>query len=670
MGRARQFLRDLGAVAAYLGLAWLSTRFAVLDNLTVWYAPAGLALGLGVVRGWRALPAMAVGEVLVGLLLFGVADDLGWLVVPNGVLYATVYVGFGRLVDTGDAALSDPARRDPLPLVTIAVAATVSAALVGVAFHVMAGATAGAAVPRALLVWWLGDIVGVAGVGVTVVTIAIQLRRGARWWAVPGKDPARTVALVALPAALTLAVATLTDGLAPFATAVFLPTVLVAVRGGVPGVALAAPLTSFVMTMVGNATFGTDVLGLTDLQFVLFLLLVTGFGLAFVIEERRQLQRQLRIREHHLVQAQRQARAGSFRWDVPDDRVEWSDGLFALFGTDRQPVTSMDYLDRVHPDDRARVAEAISTALETGTPHEHVYRVVRADGDVLTVRARLRAHAVDGRVTELIGTCTDVSLEEETRRHLADAVTAEHAARMAEAEARVAIARTERIKDALLVAVSHEVRTPLTVLQGLVETLRRPEIAEDRLSDHAGLLERLQHSTERLRRVLRDLLDVDRIGRGVVEPVRRPCDLQALAGEVVAALDPEDHEVLVDLPTGEVELDARLVARMLEQLLANAMRHGDDGTPIRVTGAVSADTLRLQVDDEGPGIDAADRDRVFGAFEHGDVPAHSPGSGVGLYLVARFAELHGGRAWVTEADDGRGASFRVELPLTQPATAG
>jgi len=656
-------------VGAYLGLAWLSARFAVLGNLTVWYAPAGLALGLGVVRGWRALPAMAIGEVLVGLLLFGVAEDFGWLVVPNGVLYATVYVGFGRLVDTSDAVRIDATRRDPLTLVTTTAAATVSAAMVGVAFQVMAGATTGAQVPQALLVWWLGDVVGIAGIGVTVVVIAIRLRRGARWWALPETDLPRTLGLVAVPAALTLAVATVTDGVAPFAVAVFLPTVLLAVRGGVSGVALAAPLTSFVMTVVANATFGSDVLDLTDLQLVLLLLLVTGFGVAFVIDDRRELQVRLQTWERHLAQAQRQARAGSFRWDVPDDQVEWSDGLFALFGTERGPVASLDYLDRVHHDDRARVAAAIRTTLETGDAHEHVYRVVRHDGDVLTVRARLRAREFDGRVVELLGTCTDITLEEETRRRLIDAIAAEQAARAAEAEARGAIARTERIKDALLVAVSHEVRTPLTVLQGLVETLRRPEIATDRLSDHTDLLERLQRSTERLRRVLRDLLDVDRIGRGVVEPVRRPCDLGSLAGEVVAALDLKGHEVLVDLPTNEVELDARLVARILEQLLANAMRHGDDGTPIRITGEVAADALCLQVDDVGPGIDAADRDRVFGAFEHGDVAAHSPGAGVGLFLVARFAELHGGTAWVTETDDGRGASFRVELPLTQPATA-
>lgn len=137
MAWGRRILRDLAMVATYLVLAWLGARFAVLDNLTVWYAPAGLALGLGVARGWQALPAMALGEVLVGLLLFGVAEDFGWLVVPNGILYAAVYVGFGRLVDSSGAAETDPTGRHPLALVTTGLAATVSAAIVGVAFQVL-----------------------------------------------------------------------------------------------------------------------------------------------------------------------------------------------------------------------------------------------------------------------------------------------------------------------------------------------------------------------------------------------------------------------------------------------------------------------------------------------------------------------------------------------------
>lgn len=677
MPTARELLRGVAVALAYVLLAWLASRFAVLDTLTVWYAPAGLAIGLGVVAGWRVLPAIALGEVLVGLLLFGVADDFGWLVVPNGIAYAAVYVGAGVAIRRSGAVDPDPRRRR-LPVLFLLVAGgTALAAVVGVGFQLAADVTLAADVPAALLLWWLGDVVGVAGVGTAVVAIAVRARRGGRWWAVPETPVVQSTALLVLPAVLTVAVALVADGVAPFAAAVFLPTVALAVRGGIPAVALAAPLTSFAMSGVADARFGSDALALSDLQLVLLLLLLTGFGVAAVLEERGELQVRLATDREHLREAERIARSGSFRWDVPDDRVEWSDGLFDLFGTARTPVGAGDYLRRVRPADRDRVAAALQRALETGEPQEHTYGLVRDDGDELVVRARLEARTHDGRVVELLGTCTDVTAEEEVAQRLADLVAREQVAREAQEAAREAIARTERIKDALLVAVSHQVRTPLTVLRGLLETLRRPELREDRIGDHDHHFDGLQRHLDRLTRVLRDLLDVDRIGRGVVAPVVRPCDLTALAEEVLTELNGQQGTVELDLPDDPVHLDARLFARILEQLLVNARRHGGEDAVVRVAAQVDDERLLLRVDDDGPGVPAADRARVFGAFEHGDVPAHSPGAGVGLYLVARFAELHGGRAWVTEPAGSSGASFRVELPLdavapdpTAPSHAG
>lgn len=658
----RSAITGATVTAVYLALAWLSAEFIVLERLTVWYAPAGLALGLGVVAGWRALPAVALGEVLVGVLLFGVGQDFGWLVVPNGVLYATVYVGFGHLVTSGGAIGSGPLDRRPGRMVGLIAAATVTAAVVGVAMQLVAGVATVDEAPQAVALWWLGDLVGVAGIGATVVTLAIRRRRGGRWWALPEIGVAESIGLILLPPLLTLAVPLVTDGVAPFAAAVFLPSLLLAVRAGVPGVALSAPLTSLAMTAVADSRFGSDALALSDLQLVLLLLLATSFGAAFVIEAQRELRVRLATRGRHLAQAQRQARSGSFRWDVPDDTVEWSDGLFALFGTTRHAVHAADYLERVHPDDRARVGTAIETALRTGDPHEHSYRVVRDDGEVLVVRARLQPRSFDGRVVELLGTCTDVTVEEEATRRLEQVVAAEQQARAAEEQARDAIARTERIKDALLIAVSHEVRTPLTIVSGLVETLRRDDFRDDRVAEHADLLERLQRNVARLRKVLQDLLDVDRIGRGVVHPVRRPCDLHDLAEQVLATTDHGDSDIRVDIPRVTVEVDARLTARILEHLVANAVRHG--GQDIRIVGRAEDSTVELRVEDDGPGVEAPDRERVFDAFEHGDVPDHSPGTGVGLFVVARFVELQGGRIWVEDVTDGRGAAFCVELPTT------
>jgi signal transduction histidine kinase len=112
-----------------------------------------------------------------------------------------------------------------------------------------------------------------------------------------------------------------------------------------------------------------------------------------------------------------------------------------------------------------------------------------------------------------------------------------------------------------------------------------------------------------------------------------------------------------------VSLDPAKVERIIENLLANAARHTPEGTPVwvRVEQPPGGGVL-LAVEDAGTGVPAELRDSVFEPFRQGpDTPTHAPGVGIGLTLVARFAELHGGRAWVEERPGG-GSSFRVLIP--------
>jgi signal transduction histidine kinase len=106
----------------------------------------------------------------------------------------------------------------------------------------------------------------------------------------------------------------------------------------------------------------------------------------------------------------------------------------------------------------------------------------------------------------------------------------------------------------------------------------------------------------------------------------------------------------------------QLIARIVENLLMNAARHTPSGTQVWVRVLPEGDNVLIAVDDGGRGIPKEHRDSVFQAFEHGPTTSvHNPGVGVGLSLVAKFAELHGGRVWVQDRD-GDGASFRVLIP--------
>lgn len=663
-------VRDAVAlVAAYVLLAYAALDLGLFGTLSVWYAPAGLGLALAELRGWRVLPVLAVGELLVGAVVFDVGAAFGpLLLVANAVAYATVLTAGGVVARRLGGASDRPLQRRILPLLALGAAVPLAGALVGVGAQTLAGMVDATDLRRALALWWIGDAIGILTVTPTVLVLVVRARRGSRWWTVRGQPWWVGAAVAVTPALLTLLLALFVDGQVLFVTALFPVYLVIAAVFALPGIALAAVPTSLAVTLVANQVIGPEVLPRTDLQVLLLTLLGTGLGTALVVEQRERLQQVLRVRTTHLEQAQAQAGAGSFVWDVPSDTVAWSDGLCALYGEQGQPTAAADYLLRVHPDEREEMAELLGRTLADGTPYDHVHRAVHADGHELVVRARGQARKADGRVVEVLGTCTDVTLAERTRQHLADALRRERDALAAERAATEQATQLAHVRENLLTAVQHEVRTPLAVVRGLAETLARPEFADRSLGEVADLLARLESQSGRLQRVLADLLDVDRLARGVLAPSPRTCSIPTLCSEVVSQV--ADRRVVVadvplDLP--EVVVDPALTARILEQLLSNALRHGPPGEPVEVRAGVAADEFVLRVDDRGPGVPEPDRERVFEVFQVRDDRPHSPGTGLGLALVARFAELQGGRAWVTDRGDGPGASFHVAIPVPVPS---
>src|SRR5829696_1676598 len=219
-------------------------------------------------------------------------------------------------------------------------------------------------------------------------------------------------------------------------------------------------------------------------------------------------------------------------------------------------------------------------------------------------------------------------------------------------------------KSAFLQAVSHDLRTPLASVLGISLTLQR---SRGRLpeAETGDLLGRLAVNARRLDRILTGLLDLDKLDRGIVELRRERVDLAGLvAGVVSEAADEllDAHPVSLELAPAPVLADAAKVERIVENLLANAARHTDPGTPIWVRVAPGDRGALLCVDDAGPGIPAEHRESIFRPFSRGSGGAtYAPGSGVGLALVAQLVSLHDGHAWVEDRAGG-GASFRVLLP--------
>ncbi len=211
-------------------------------------------------------------------------------------------------------------------------------------------------------------------------------------------------------------------------------------------------------------------------------------------------------------------------------------------------------------------------------------------------------------------------------------------------------------------ALLHDLRTPLAAILGLALTLEREDVTLQ--PDEAKeLASRIAANARTLDRMVGDLLDLQRMGRGLVELTLVEADV----GEVVARSVEESDSigrrtVLVDTESVAAEVDPAKVGRIVENLLSNSVRHTPSESRVWVRVRPEDGGALIAVEDEGPGVPVALRTAIFEPFRQGpDTPEHSPGAGIGLALVAAFAELHGGRAWVEDRDGG-GASFRVWLP--------
>jgi PAS domain S-box-containing protein len=309
----------------------------------------------------------------------------------------------------------------------------------------------------------------------------------------------------------------------------------------------------------------------------------------------------------------------------------------------------------LHPDDQERVAREDAVTNESGDRFEMEYRMITKDRRTIWIRdeATLIRDA-EGNPLFWQGVMMDM-----TERKLAEAQL--ERALEVEREAARRLRSLDEMKNTFLQAVSHDLRTPLAAILGLAVTLERAdlELAPDEARD---LAQRIAGNARKLDRLVTDLLDLDRLARGIVEPKRYPTDVGVLVQRVVrdSELIPQGR-LSIDAPSLVANVDASKVERIVENLLANSARHTPRGTRIWVRVERADGGLLITVEDDGPGIPDGLRDEIFQPFRQGPgAPEHSPGVGVGLALVARFAELMGGRAWVQDREGG-GASFRVLL---------
>jgi PAS domain S-box-containing protein len=306
--------------------------------------------------------------------------------------------------------------------------------------------------------------------------------------------------------------------------------------------------------------------------------------------------------------------------------------------------------ERTHPDDRRRALRGLrARSGETAVR----WRWRHADGRWVWVEDHRRVLVHDGEAIAVVGVVRDVTDEQHATDETRAALDA--ARRVAEE-----LRQVDQMKTTFLSAVSHELRTPLTSVVGFAET------AMHRTTDTsvAGMLERLVANTRRLESLVDDLLDVDRLARGMIVPERSITDLGALARRVARRME-TSRVIEVRADPLDAAVDAVMIERVIDNLVRNAHRHTPPGTRVWVTVSHEAatDEVVLVVADDGPGVPEDLRERVFEPFTQGPHSAYaaSPGTGIGLSLVQRFVEVHDGVVVLDERPGG-GARFTIRLP--------
>ena len=233
----------------------------------------------------------------------------------------------------------------------------------------------------------------------------------------------------------------------------------------------------------------------------------------------------------------------------------------------------------------------------------------------------------------------------------------------AEAQAAKPIAAADKMRTALLTAVSHDLRTPLASAKAAVTSLRSRDV-DWAAEDHDELLATADESLDRLTHLVDNLLDMTRLRAGALSLFPRSAGLDEIVSRALDNLDPAARGVTVDIPDSlpEINVDPAILERVIVNLTENALRYSPPGQPPLLTASALGDRVELRVVDRGPGIPEKDRDRMFVPFQRLGDTDNTTGVGLGLALSHGLTEAMGGTL-TAEDTPGGGLTMTVSVPV-------
>lgn len=348
-------------------------------------------------------------------------------------------------------------------------------------------------------------------------------------------------------------------------------------------------------------------------------------------------------RLNELMRAQSIAKFGSWEWRKVDNIVTWSDELHEIFGVEKtsEPITFEQYINYIHPDDRAMVTEHIHQSARRSSSFSFDHRITLPDGTVRYIYSIGQSYAdKKGVVTHMIGTARDVT------------------------ESKL----LENAKNDFVAVTSHQLRTPATIVKQYT-TMLLEGYAGDVTKRQRDFLKTVYDSNERQIAIINDLLNIARIDSGNFHMNVERTDLVALLKQVKTEHQGKyktKQQRLVFRPHYKsvyCSVDSDQVRMVIENLLDNAHKYTPAKKTVRIELKRRRSGVAIAISDEGIGIPAKDAHKIFDMFSRIDNPSvlQEEGTGIGLYWAKKIITLHGGTIEVA-SEHAKGTTFTILLP--------
>jgi PAS domain S-box-containing protein len=649
-----------GLTLIYFIAGKLGLRFATIHPCAsaVW-APTGIALSACLLFGRWVAAAVFVGAFLVNVTTAGsIATSLG---IAAGNTLEALAGSYLLYRFAGGLKVFDRTRDVFRFLMLAAIASTLVSATIGVSSLCLGGYARWAEFKWIWLTWWLGD-----ATGALIVAPMLLLWAGSFSVTWEGQQKREAVALLV---ALVVTGGVVFGGWLPLPKQQYpldffcFPILLwAAFRFGPRETATASFILSaiaIVGTLNGLGPFaqGTRNESLLLLQTFAGLTGLMSIAVATAVAERRRLD-ETRSRLAAIVDS---SDDGIIGLNLDGCVTSWNRGATRVFGFSAAEAIGKP-VGLILPPERPAEEQEVAR-LEVGAVCHFETQRKRKDGALIDIA--LTISPIVGRAGRIIGTSRtsrDITDEKRTRRQREELLAAQHLAREA-AEA------ASRAKDEFLAMLGHELRNPLHAILLAVHLLENTGAINDR---GAKAVEIISRQADHVKRLVDDLLEAARVTSGRIVLVRRPTNLSDCVQECIRVFGAtgqfERHVVEIDSEPVWVDADSERLIQIVTNLLSNALKYTPTAGRILISVKAETDDAVLRVGDDGIGIPAASIPHIFDLFARGEVKLdRAPGGlGVGLTLVKRLVELHGGSVEAQSDGPGKGSVFIVRLSRIAP----